>query len=254
MKCTLLNYTDQFHPDPWYAAALLIFTKNTRVTMTPDGLDAVIDWSEEKKREELEYMANTIRSSWEFVDYIFLLGGVTRAFTHQLVRSRHASFAQQTMQVLEIDASDVAPPKGTWYRGDSEPDKEMTRMWDYVVSTISHGSRGLIRRGATVEQARGLLPTNIKTNIVVKANLRTLVELFHSRISPRNLGEFRDACVSMRELVIGVHPWASIFLEQTTDKILADLEDHINKAGAKLHDVDWTNKGFKLVDQIRRSS
>ena len=54
----------------------------------------------EKKQAELDYMSKTIPSSWEFVDYTFMIEDVTRALTHQLVRTRTASYAQQTMQIL----------------------------------------------------------------------------------------------------------------------------------------------------------
>ena len=51
-------------------------------------------------------MANTIPSSWEFVDYTFLVTGVSRAYTHQQVRTRAASYAQQTMRVLNMGEFD----------------------------------------------------------------------------------------------------------------------------------------------------
>jgi thymidylate synthase ThyX len=81
VNVTLINYT----PD---ALETLIFTKNTRLRMSATGLDEIREWPEEKKAKELEYMKNTIQSSWEFVDYVFLISDVTRAFTHQLVRHR----------------------------------------------------------------------------------------------------------------------------------------------------------------------
>ena len=93
MKVTLVSTT----PD---AAELLLFTKSTRLTMAPSLLAEIHAWPQEKKLAELAYMANTIPSSWEFVDYVFLVEGVSRAYTHQQVRTRAASYAQQTMRVL----------------------------------------------------------------------------------------------------------------------------------------------------------
>ncbi len=90
MKVSLISHTP-------HAAELLIFTKSTRLNMSPGLMDEIMSWSEDKKLAELEYMAATIPSSWEFVDYVFMIEGVSRAFTHQFVRSRNASYAQQTM-------------------------------------------------------------------------------------------------------------------------------------------------------------
>lgn len=244
MQVSLLDYTGSGHSDQWYAAHLMIFTKNTRIKMSPNGLAEIAGWSKAKKIDELNYMANTIRSSWEFVDYTFLLEDVTRAFTHQLVRTRHASYAQQTMQILQVDATAVKDPF---------PDDDNTARhihWRDAVSEIDYAYQGMIAHGATVEQARGILPTNILTNIVVKMNLRTLSEVFASRISPRNLGEFRDVAVDMKNAVQAVHPWSSIFLSQTRDKVLSDMDAKLALLREK--EPELATDLLKLVDQIRR--
>ena len=64
MKVKLINYTTD-------AVNLLLFTKNTRLMNEDDAYEKVSEWDEEKKQAELDYMLNTIRSSWEFIDYTF---------------------------------------------------------------------------------------------------------------------------------------------------------------------------------------
>jgi thymidylate synthase ThyX len=243
MRVTLLDYTGA--PNPWRAADLLIFTKNTRLKMAPDGLIDIMGWPIDKKMEELTYAANTIRSSWEMVDYMFLMEDVTRAFTHQLVRTRHGSYAQQTMQILKVDATSVEPPRSP------VPDQ-----WHKAVGYIAQSYEIMLANGATVEQARGILPTNIRTNIVCKFNLRTLVEIFDQRISPRNLGEYREVAEAMRAAVLEAHPWAKVFLEQSRDQHLRQLDEVLktlrdNALGPATR-TTITN-AMKLVDQIRRS-
>lgn len=239
MKVNLLHYTG--YPDQWRAADLMIFTKNTRLRMGVHGLEAIAEWPLAKKMEELAYMANTIRSSWEFCDYTFIIEDVTRAFTHQLVRTRHGSYAQQTQQVLRIDATAVQPPAGM--------SSSVEEAWHAGIESIAHYYDGMLGNGATVEQARGILPTNVKTNIVAKFNLRTLVEIFDQRISPRNLSEYREVAELMKYCVLEVHPWAKVFLEQSRDQYLRALDKEISEccmpsARANMH---------KLVDQLRRS-
>lgn len=247
MRVTLIYWTG-YGSGPWTAADLMIFTKNTRIKMAPDGLLAIHAWTPEKKIEELTYMANTIRSSWEFCDYVFLMEDVTRAFTHQLVRTRHASYAQQTQQILKIDAQSVEPPRGDL------PEVTMD-IWKNSVNDAARGYEGMLAAGATVEQARGVLPTNIRTNIVVKMNLRTVVEVFGQRISPRNLSEYSEVAREMRACILRVHPWATVFLEQSTDRYLEELDgilkvfrDHPPHQGEEL-----ATRAMKLVDQVRRN-
>jgi flavin-dependent thymidylate synthase len=246
MKATLLSWTGQHHPDSFWAADLMIYTKNTRVKMSPDGLSAIHQWSEARKIEELEYMANTIPSSWEFVDYTFQLEGVTRALTHQLVRTRTASYAQQTMQILDV--------RGFEYEtGPSiEKDPKLLAGYNECMEGINECYSWLIENGAKIEDARGVLPTNILTNIVMKANLRTYVDLFHSRLSPRNYGSIVKLCRMMREEIINVHPWAEVFLLKTLDSATSELDQLINR----ILDGDLSKEEIihmhKLVDQCRR--
>ena len=63
-----------------------------------------------------------------------------------------------------------------------------------------------------IEDARGILPTNIYTNIVAKFNLRTLHEMAKSRLSPRAQGEYREVFTMMVAEVVKEHPWAKPFL------------------------------------------
>lgn len=241
MKVNLLHYTG--YPDQWRAADLMIFTKNTRLRMGVHGLEAIAGWSLEKKMEELAYMANTIRSSWEFTDYTFIIEDVTRAFTHQLVRTRHGTYAQQTQQVLRIDASAVEPPRG-------DLNDEAKTLWEDAVENVAVVYDMMLAEGATVEQARGILPTNVKTNIVAKFNLRTLVEIFDQRISPRNLGEYREVAELMKYCVLEVHPWAKVFLDQSRDRYLVALDEMINNY---VEPQGPRTDMHKLVDQLRRS-
>lgn len=270
MKVTLINYTGM-GPRPkdvaindWHwqedargenAVDQLIFTKSTRLTMSPSLLSEIAAWPWERKLEELRYMANTIPSSWEFVDYTFMIEGVTRAFTHQFVRSRQFSFAQQTMRVLDvsegpgwdylagptIDEEQVGTPLGNLTR------KE---IYQGAMSAIDETYKILIAAGAKIEDARGILPTNILTNIVGKCNMRTFVELVRKRSSPRTQNEYRDVLDAMKESVRQVHPWIDLFIERDVDKAITDLQLHIDD---ELDDLKKTTM-TKLLDQIRAQS
>jgi thymidylate synthase ThyX len=246
MKVQLLDYTGSGHDDPFYAAKMMVFTKRTRVEMSADTFDETMAMTEFDVIAELEYMANTIPSSWEFCTYTFLLTGVTRSFTHQLVRTRTASYAQQTMQILDMSKGWECR-EGPTIVEDEERLKAFRKCKDYTADTY----KALVKDGAKIEDVRELLPTGIETNIVVKADLRTLIGIFHSRISPRNLGQFRDVAVGMRANLLRVHPWASIFIARTADLAFEELDAMIQEhvpAGPRQATM------MKLVDQLRRKS
>ena len=69
----------------------------------------------------------------------------------------------------------------------------------------------LLEAGAEPEDARGILPTNILTNITMSANLRTIVELVRKRSSPRVQGEYREFIEQLQSGVQWVHPFTVDF-------------------------------------------
>ena len=190
------------------AKDLLIFTKNTRLLNVEDAYDEIKDWPEDKKQEELDYMLQTIKSSWEFIDYVFEIRDVTRAFTHQFVRTRTGSYAQQSQRTVDMEGFGYyTPPRIS--------ENEIAKaIYDECMQKINEYYHDL-REIVPAEDARGVLPTNIHTNIVAKFNLRTLHETAKSRLSPRAQGEYQQVFKLMVDEVVKVHPWAEPFLTPT---------------------------------------
>jgi len=196
MKVSLISHTSD-------ALNLLLRTKNTRLTNKNDD---PATWSDERRQENLEYMRDTIKSSWEFVDYVFEIEGVTRAFTHQLVRTRTGSYAQQAMRVVDARNQPVEPP----FAGMTA---EETAIWNNAVDFNLEAYGDLLDIGMKPQDARGILPTNITTSIMAKFNLRTLSDMAKLRLCTRTQGEYQDVFRAMRQCVSLVHPWAEEFLQ-----------------------------------------
>jgi flavin-dependent thymidylate synthase len=242
MKVSLIEYTGS--PNLWAAAELLIFTKSTRLTLSPGLMDEIRSWPAAKKMDELLYIAKTVPSSWEFIDYTFLIEGVSRAFTHQFVRTRNGSYAQQTMRVLNMGGYEyVATDR-------NQADPVAMAILARANRSIQDAYNELIAAGQPVEDARGILPTNIATNIVAKFNLRTLSELAKSRTGGRTQGEYRTVMSEMAEAVLRVHPWAEAFLfPQGRDRY-----KEIEAFAEREFGGDLLKKGqlLKIVDQMRK--
>jgi flavin-dependent thymidylate synthase len=210
VKVSLVEYTGGgYHGDR--ALDLLLQTKNTRLKHGEDPSD----WSEKEKQEHLDYMRDTIKSSWEFVDYVFKIEGVTRAFTHQLVRTRTASFAQEAMRVIDLSEGFdyLTPPSIEGGNCASGNDSIAQETWHWTMMQITEGYKELVELGVPLQDARGVLPTNVLTSIMVKANLRTLSNMGELRLCTRTQGEYQDVFREMRRLVIEVHPWVEPFIE-----------------------------------------
>ena len=199
MRVKLINATSD-------AVNLLLFTKNTRLMNDEDAYSKISAWDDEKKQSELDYMLNTIRSSWEFIDYTFDVKDVTRGFTHQFVRTRQGSYAQQSQRTVDMQGFGYYTPDRIY------KDETANVIYDDAMRMINDKYQELRNLGIPAEDARGILPTNIHTNIVAKFNLRTLSEMAKSRLSPRAQGEYQEVFKLMVKEVVAVHPWAEAFL------------------------------------------
>jgi flavin-dependent thymidylate synthase len=191
MTVTLKSFTPN-------ALELLLGTKNTRLGFKEDPQG----WSDEKKSEHLSYMRDTIKSSWEFVDYVFEITQVTRAFTHQLVRTRTGSYAQESQRTVDVRDSLVMMPEAVALNEGVRP------IWVKAIElSKSTYKYGVDVAKIPVQDMRGILPTNMLTSITAKFSLRTLHEMAKLRLCTRTQGEYQDVFREMRQRVLEVHPW-----------------------------------------------
>lgn len=197
MEIAIINYTKK-------AKELLIFSKKTRLNMSPETYDSICDLTEKEKIKELNYIFSTIKSSLEFVDYTIMITGVSRAFTHQLVRHRVGiSFAQQSQRVTNMKDFDYIIP--TEVKNSLEYKKAM--------AATNESYKELLNLGIKPESARGILPTNITTNILMKINLRSLSDMMSQRLCNRAQEEFRLVMESIKREVMMLHPWTEEILQ-----------------------------------------
>jgi flavin-dependent thymidylate synthase len=205
MKVTLKRYT----PD---ALELLVDTKTTRMR----GKTAA-EMSEAERYEHFKYMLDTIKSPFEFVDYIFHIEGVSKNFTLQLVRTRTGAYQQETSRALEVNVYDSVTPDAFQPVGDSfdanVPQNTLAVLWHDALADIDANYKQLIAAGANLQDARAILPTNMPTAIDAKFNLRTLSDMAKVRLCARTQGEYQQVFRLIREEVLKIHPWADPLLQ-----------------------------------------
>lgn len=191
MKVELLDYQPQ-------ALELLIFTKNTRLR-AEQTMQNIACWSMERKLEELDYMKKTIQSSFEFVTYVFNIEGVSRNFTHQLVRTRNAVYAQESQRTVDVRNSAVLGPDHYHF--------------NIAVQCSKNAYSDMIDEGVQVQDARNILPTGIETSITMGTNLRELMHMAETRLCKRTQGEYQEVFKAMKAAVVEVHPYFEDMIE-----------------------------------------
>jgi flavin-dependent thymidylate synthase len=200
-------------------------------------------WGISKKEEELQYMAKTIKSSWEFVDVTFLLSGISRAVAQQITRTRTASYAMQSMRVTNASELNVVEGK--------KLDERQLELYRTAVESSKQSYKELVEAGVALEDARGILPLNTECNIVCKYNFRSVTDLIKARKSLRAQGEYGEIVRKMESLILEVWPWATPFFESDKDVAVKMLENIANEMGIT------TGKGVgweiaKAIDLIRK--
>jgi flavin-dependent thymidylate synthase len=182
--------------------------------------EVVRDLAEITDVERREYLADMQKTKLamplETVQLHFLLDGVTRAFTHQLVRQRTAAYAQESMRFAVVEDSFVnrvaLPPSlvGTLALGEGDNQvlgaerdtKQWQRnVWDQALKHVEEAYTHLVNSNMPAEDARGLLPTNITTRVHYITNLRAFLDHAGNRLCTQAQFEWRTVFAQMAKVL-----------------------------------------------------
>ncbi len=143
----------------------------------------------------------------EHAGFTFLLQGVSRAMTHQLVRHRIASYSQRSQRYVAEDDFDYVVPPRLEGRTVKDGGREVDAVAYYEETMAMIAERygalndALGRRGeASNEDARYVLPNACESKILVTMNARELLHFFGERLCRRAQWEIRGVAQKMLEL------------------------------------------------------
>jgi len=153
---------------------------------------------------------NGHHSILEHASASFRVRGASRAFTHQLVRHRVASFSQQSQRyVSEDEFNYVVPP-------DIQANPEASALFDGFLENARLAYRRLRELGIKKEDARFVLPNALESEIVFSANFRELRHVFALRCARGAQWEIRSVCLAMLRVMKAEAP--SVFGDFVIDE------------------------------------
>jgi len=157
--------------------------------------------SEKELKNILEYvMKHGHTSVIEHTCFTFAISDVSRSLTHQLVRHRIASYAQQSQRYVNLkEPNYVTPPK-------IKKDKKMQKAYDKTMKNIWDEYNKLLSLGIPAEDSRYVLPNAACTNIIVSMNARSLLNFFELRCCMHAQWEIRQLANKMLKEVEKVAP------------------------------------------------
>ena len=95
-----------------------------------------------------------------------------------------------------------------------EKEKEAKRVYNNTMEVTSAGYKNLEELGVPKEDIANLLPLGMETKIVLRTNLRHLIDMSHQRLCSRAYWEFRQLMIDiMKALSEYSEEWATIIDE-----------------------------------------
>jgi thymidylate synthase (FAD) len=167
------------------------------------------------RKTNKEYLDNIIKqrhfSVLEHSNWSFIITGVSRSFTHELVRHRHLSFSQLSQRY--VDESEAEPVTPSAFADDARLVSVFNHAFGYaqgvyigLVDDLERKFKDIEspteRRKAARQAARAILPNATETKIMVTGNARAWREFVEKRNSPHADPEIQNVA---RELLRQLH-------------------------------------------------
>ena len=168
----------------------------------------------------------------------FLVTGVSRSFTHELIRHRHFSYSQLSQRYVDESDSDYVEPDVI------ATDPELHRVWSEAVNAARHAYDELVkglearftdmsdktlRRKMARQAARSVLPNATETKIFFTGNARALRHFIELRGSEHAEVEIRKVAVAVLKLMQKEAPnvFGDYTLEPLADGTFATRTPHV---------------------------
>lgn len=168
----------------------------------------------------------------------FLFTGVSRSFTHELIRHRHFSYSQLSQRYVDESDSDYIEPDviasdpalhATWCEAVNAARAGYDRLVAGLEAKFTDVADRTLRRKMARQAARSVLPNATETKIFVTANARALRHFIELRGSEHAEVEIRKVAVEVLRIMQKEAPnmFADYTLVPLLDGSLATHTDHV---------------------------
>ncbi len=178
---------------------LLFITPDAEKLIETAGRTSYLSFGKQGKDTEKAFIRMLIKrghlSVLEHAYAAFRISGVSRAFTHQLVRHRLCSFIQQSQRYVDESNFNFIEPQSI--KNNPEAHSIFTEFMDNARKTYVE----LQKLGIKNEDARFVLPNAAESQIVVTANLREWRHIVELRGEPDAQWEIRRAAIEILKIL-----------------------------------------------------
>jgi flavin-dependent thymidylate synthase len=171
-----------------------------RATLATTGLDP------DEPRDELpweEMLRGGLQGVLESQVIVFEVAGISRALTHQLVRTRKAAFHQQSQRATFMGTRpDARMPESVWrnYRARMAFVKALDATREAYRIACEEGD-------ISYQDARYILPEGSETYILCEYSVREFMNMYSYRGCSMFLWEHVSVVREMRRILVEEYPW-----------------------------------------------
>lgn len=192
-----------------------VMSKATRATiginLTHEDMD-MRDWE--------EMLQGGLQTALESQVIVFEVSGVSRASTHQIVRSRRAAFHQQSMRASFYGSQpEFRMPESIWRLDDS-----VRLAWLDALEAAHRAYRMACDADASYQDARYILPEGTTNYILCEYSLREFMNVYAYRGCSMFQWEIVTVMRMMRDLLVGLYPFLDPYIKISCEKTHGALD------------------------------
>ena len=142
----------------------------------------------------------------DHVVYMFEVEDCSRVTTHQLVRHRAVSYDQESQRFSAATREGIVTPPSV------QSNEVGYKAYDEALKVVYSAYEKMVTAGVPKEDARYILPSGIKTKLVMTLSARSLMHLVWQRTALQAQWEIRELAATLQRLAQEATPelWTKI--------------------------------------------
>lgn len=183
-----------------------------RATMATRGSDIDVDEAIDPIVVEDAFKGG-LNQCLEWATAVFEISGVSRGLTHELVRTRKASFAQQSMR-----HTDMGNPAMRMPREIESADLRTRLEWERAINVSRSTYQGLVDFDVPYQDARTVLPIATETYIIAEYPLSEFLGTYAYRACHMFYPEIVGLFGLMKQALVEKCPWLEEYILISCEK------------------------------------
>jgi len=186
-----------------------VLSKATRATI---GINLYSP--DEDARDWEEMLQGGLQTALESQVVIFEVSGVSRACTHQIVRTRKAAFHQQSMRASFYGTGpEQRMPESLW-----NASEEARQLWFDAVEACRRAYVRACAEDISYQDARYILPEGTTNYIMMEYPLREFINVYAYRGCSLFQWEIVTVMRMAREILVGMYPFLEPYIKISCEK------------------------------------